>query len=160
MKNPDQDLVDKIIKLQETLQSLEQAFKTNLKGIRQNTPMIKSLAATFKAYKKQVAVLQPYDIEFPQPSFSNLEKCLTAVEKAQAKKQAQSSNTSTTEQEDIDCSNFTNAVLQWQTEMELLFEDKKKTHSDVVIDVKAFTARMARYRTNLPIVASLYEEWQ
>ncbi|MFK7798431.1 MAG: hypothetical protein AB8E82_13345 [Aureispira sp.] len=85
MKNPDQDLVEKLVNIQAELQELDQAFKTNLKGIRQNTPMIKSLAVTFKAYKKQVAALQPYDIEFPQPSFPNLEKCLVAVEKPKPK---------------------------------------------------------------------------
>ena len=157
MKNSDQNLTAELIKIQETLQKLNKAFQSNLNGIRQNKKMVVELGLTLDAYKKQVKELQGYNMEFPKPSFSELEKCLAAVNKAKAKKQAQNNST---EQEDIDCSNFTNAVLQWRTEIELFFEDNRKHYGDVVIDVKAFAARMARYRTNLPIVASLYEEWQ
>lgn len=62
--------------------------------------------------------------------------------------------------EDIDCSTFSNAVVQWRTDITKFFRTHKKSHAQVVFDTKKFKEELALSKSTLPIVASLYEEWQ
>jgi hypothetical protein len=157
MEHSDQNLASELIKIQATLQKLDEAFQSNLNGIRQNKKIIVELGLTLDAYKKQVKELQSYNIQFPKPSFSELEKCLAAVNKAKAKKQAQKNPT---EQEDIDVNTFTNAVLQWRTEMLLFFKKIQTSNAEVEINVPKFKDALALNQSTYPLVKSIYAEWQ
>ena len=63
-------------------------------------------------------------------------------------------------QEEIDCSTFSNAVLQWRADIETFFEGLKKSHAQVNIEVEQFRAKLARRQSTFPLVQDLYQEWQ
>lgn len=63
-------------------------------------------------------------------------------------------------QEEIDCSTFSNAVLQWRADLETFFEKTKSTHAKVNVNIENFKTKLSKRQSTYPLVKELYQEWQ
>lgn len=69
-------------------------------------------------------------------------------------------STPPTQQEEIDCKTFSNAVLQWRIAMFKFFKKTQKEYSKVSINTQKFREEMALYKSTFPIVQALFQEWE